>query len=51
MGGYSGYVVLAAVGVGLVWLLLTILRGRRASRTDVSPVSDQWLAERRGKQD
>jgi len=50
MGEYSGYVVFAAVGVGLVWLLL-ILRSRRSRRTDVSPVSDQWLAERRGKQD
>jgi hypothetical protein len=51
MSEYSGYVVLAAVGVGLVWLLLAMLRGRRSSRTDVSPVSEQWLAERRGKQD
>jgi len=51
MGEYSGYVVFAAVGVGLVWLLLLIVRSRRSRRTDVSPVSDQWLAERRGKQD
>ena len=40
MGEYSCYVVVAAVGVGLVWLLLAMVRGRRSSRTDVSPVSE-----------
>jgi len=52
MGTYTDYVVAAAIGLGIIWLLRAMWRGsRRASRTDVTPVSDQWLAERRGKQD
>ena len=52
MGTYTDYTVLAAIGAGMVWLLNAIWRGsRRAGQTDVSPVSEQWLAERRGKQD
>jgi hypothetical protein len=51
MGTYTDYTVLAAIGAGMVWFLSAIWRGSRASQTDVSPVSEQWLAERRGKQD
>ena len=52
MGTYTDYAVLAAVGAALFWVLRAALRGnRRSNRTDVPPVSDQWLAERRGKQD
>jgi hypothetical protein len=51
MDGYADYVVLAAAGAGVVWLIRVMLRGRRPARTDVSPVSEQWLAERRGKQE
>ena len=51
MDTYAGYVIFIAVGAGVVWLFRAVLRGRRPDRTDVSPVSDQWLAERRGKQD
>ena len=51
MDSYAGYVILAAMGAGALWLFRAILRGRRPDRTDVSPVSEQWLAERRGKQD
>ena len=41
-----GLVVLLLVVTGLVW------RGnRRSSRADITPVSEQWLAERRGKED
>jgi hypothetical protein len=50
MGTYT-YAVFAAMGAALVWLLRAGWRSRRPSRNDVSPVSDQWLAERRGKQD
>jgi hypothetical protein len=46
LGILFGLGVLLFVVIGLVW------RGnRRASRTDVTPVSEQWLAERRGKDD
>jgi len=51
MGTYTDYVVVAAIGAGLVWLLRAVWRSRRPSRNDVTPVSEQWLAERRGKQD
>jgi hypothetical protein len=52
MGAYTDYTVLAAIGAGMVGLLSAIWRGsRRASQTDVSPVSEQWLAERRRKLD
>jgi len=50
MGKYFDLAVLAASGVALMWFLRTAWRGR-SKRTDVSPVSEQWLAERRGKQD
>ena len=36
-------------GAAIVWLLRAALRGRRTSRTEITPVSEQWLAERRGK--
>ena len=52
MGTYIDYGVFAAAGIGLVWLLRVVWRStRRNRRTDVSPVSEQWLAERRGKRD
>jgi hypothetical protein len=45
-----------AVLVGLGALFLVLVRviwrsNRRSRRTDVGPVSEQWLAERRGKED
>jgi hypothetical protein len=51
MGTYTDYAVFAAIAAGLIWLLRAALRSRRPGRNDVSPVSEQWLAERRGKQD
>ena len=43
--------LLAYVGGGaaVLWLVRLALRGRRIKRTEVTPVSEQWLAERRGK--
>jgi hypothetical protein len=44
--------ILAGLGVLLLVLIRLVRRGnRRSSRTEVTPVSEQWLAERRGKED
>jgi hypothetical protein len=51
MGKYTDLAVLVASSVAVLWFLRVALRGNRRHRTDVSPVSEQWLAERRGKQD
>jgi len=51
MGKYSDFAVVAAIGVGVLWLIRMALRGRRAPHTEVPPVSEQWLAERRAKHD
>ncbi len=46
LGILNGLGVLLFVVIGLVWP-----GNRRASRTDDTPVREQWLAERRGKDD
>jgi len=52
MGKYSDFAVVAAIGVAVLWLVRMALRsGRRAPHTEVPPVSEQWLAERRAKHD
>jgi hypothetical protein len=52
MGKYTDLAVLVASGVAVLLFLRVAWRGsRRGNRTDVTPVSEQWLAERRGKQD
>jgi len=52
MGKYLDFAAVAAIGAAVLWLIRLALRGgRRAQQTEVSPVSEQWLAERRGKQD
>jgi hypothetical protein len=51
MGTYTQVVILLAVGAGLLLGLRVALRGSRRNRNDVSPVSEQWLADRRTKQD
>jgi hypothetical protein len=50
MAKYTDLAVLMASGFALMWFLRTAWRGRN-KRTDVSPVSEQWLAEKRAKQD
>jgi hypothetical protein len=48
----TDFAVLVGLGVAFLVLVGLAWRGsRRSNRTDVSPVSEQWLAERRGKQD
>jgi hypothetical protein len=53
MGTYTDFAVVVTIGLALGWLVRLAWRAssRRTNRTDVSPVSEQWLAERRGKQD
>jgi cytochrome b561 len=50
--GNSDLAILIGLGVVLLVIVRLLWRGnRRSSRTEVGPVSEQWLAERRGKQD
>jgi hypothetical protein len=51
MGTYTEIAVLAAIGVALLLGLRLALRSGSRNRTDIPPVSEQWLAERRAKQD
>jgi hypothetical protein len=52
MGKYTDFALVVGIGGALFWLLRMAWRGRsRANRTEVTPVSEQWLAERRGKYD
>ncbi len=51
MATYTDIVILLAIVAGLIWVLRITLRSRRSSRAHVPPVSEQWLAERRSKQD
>jgi hypothetical protein len=49
---YTDLAIFLAVGGALLWVIRATRRSsRRNTRTDVTPVSEQWLAERRGKQD
>jgi hypothetical protein len=51
MGTYTGVAVFLVLGVALFLGLRIALRSGRRNRTDIPPVSEQWLAERRAKQD
>jgi hypothetical protein len=52
MNAYLDVAVVVAIGVALLLGLRVARRsGGRRRRTDVSPVSEQWLAERRARQD
>ena len=51
MGTYADLAVFVAIGAVLLLGLRLVLRSGRRNRTDIAPVSEQWLAERRAKQD
>jgi len=52
MGANTDWAVIVGVGVAFLVLIRLVWRSnRRSKRTEVTPVSEQWLAERRGKQD
>jgi hypothetical protein len=52
MGTYTDFAVVLAIGAVVIWVARATWRGRRRNpRTDVSPVSEQWLAEQKAKQD
>jgi hypothetical protein len=51
MGTYTDVAIIVAIAAVLLLGLRLAMRNRRNNQTDISPVSEQWLAEQRAKQD